>query len=155
MWKLKTKAMEKPILTAPQLFLLCNIRKGQGVWATNKQDYSWTCTHDNAFQERVHQKLKSTENTGDRELKIGLIKEEIIAEIPIEKPKLRCFITYETDFGFSLCDSDADASWYMPKMHGENDWDYKGFFELQEPLSLSEKFLLFTFLKIDDDPLVK
>lgn len=106
--------MEKTQLTAAQLFLLCNLRKGRGVWATNVQDF--------------------TTKKLDKEI--------------IEKSKSRCFIIHENGDGFSLDDGHQKTSWYMPQADNENDWNYQGIFELDEPLLRSEKFVLFTFYKV-------
>ena len=139
------KEIENNIVDIKQLFLLCGLRGFPE--AKNLEEYPWTIKHHTYVQNKLVE-LLSVCNKEERMQREKEFEEEAKQNFSIFEIKKRVFVLRQNDFGFSLCDTEQDLSWYNPSsspLIEASKWAYKGTFELIYPLSEKEKFILETY----------
>ncbi len=135
--------MTKNIVDARQLFLLCALRGGS-VLAKNIEPHTWTFPHNAKYLERYSKEVMSITNPTERETAADKIKSEIKNEIPALFPMVRQFYLHHIRSmeEYTLAENDK-ITWFQPNQFKENnDWDYRGEFELSVPLNEKEEYIL-------------
>ena len=128
------------MVSASQLFLLCAMRAGC-VQAKNVLVHDWTIEHETAFATSFNEKSKDMVELEEFMNLSKEMREDLKKSIPVLLPKIRSFYLHKNDMGHDLAEKDG-ITWYQPGNTTSNEWDYRGKFKLEIPLTEEESFVL-------------